>query len=133
MIVLDTHALVWLDQDDAALGSEARTIIQAAWEFGEVAVSAIVFWECQMLHNAGRLKLGMPVTEWRSDWLAAGLTEIPVDGDIALASIRLDLPHKDPADRFITATAIQRGGALVTADRTLLQWDNALPRHDAAR
>lgn len=133
MIVLDTHALVWLDQDDTALGAEARLTIQHAWQAGSVAVSAISFWECQMLQDAGRLALSLPVTEWRADWLAAGLTEIPVDGDIALLSVRLDLPHKDPADRIITATAILRNATLITADRLLLQWDNPLPRQDAAR
>lgn len=133
VIVLDTHALVWMDQDDAALGRTARQVIQAAWENDRVAVSAITFWECQMLQQAGRLSLTLPVAEWRADWLAAGLLELPIDGETALLSVRLDLPHKDPTDRFITATAMQKQAELVTADRRLLDWSSSLPRHDAAR
>lgn len=34
-------------------------------------------------------------------------------------SVRLDLPHPDPADRFIAATAQFLGCPLVTADRRL--------------
>lgn len=132
MILLDTHALVWMDQDDAALGKTARRIVQAAWDAEGVAVSAISFWECEMLHGAGRLKLAQSPTQWRADLLAAGLIEFPVDGEIAMLSVRLDLSHKDPADRLIAATAIVKGAALLTADARLLKWKHALKRHDAA-
>jgi len=133
MILLDTHALVWMDQDDTALGKSARRIVQAAWDNEKVAVSAFSFWECQMLHNAKRLELAQSPVEWRADLLAAGLIEIPVDGEIAMLSVRLDFPHKDPADRLIAATAIVKGAVLLTADTQLLKWKHALKRHDAAR
>lgn len=133
MIILDTHALVWMDQDDAALGKAARRIVQTAWNAEGVAVSAISFWECEMLHGAGRLGLLQSSVGWRAELLAAGLIEIPVDGEIAMLSVRLDMPHKDPADRIIAATAIVKGAMLLTADAKLLKWKHALKRHDAAR
>jgi PIN domain nuclease of toxin-antitoxin system len=133
MIVLDTHALIWMDSDDAALGKTARQLIQAAWDAQRLAVSAISFWECAMLHAAGRLKLPQSTTQWRAELLAAGLIELPVDGDIAVVSVSLSLPHKDPADRFIVATALAKNAALVTADAKLLQWQHALTRHDAGK
>lgn len=132
MILLDTHALVWMDQDDAALGKTARRIAQSAWNAEALAVSAISFWECEMLHGAGRLKLTQSPTQWRAELLAAGIIEIPIDGAIAMLSVRLDLPHKDPADRFIAATAILKGATLLTADAKLLQWKHTLKRHHAA-
>lgn len=132
MILLDTHALVWMDRDDQAMGESARGLAQAAWDTEGLAVSAISFWECEMLHSAGRLRFPTSPTQWRSELLAAGLIELPVDGEIALLSVRLDLPHKDPADRFIAATAILKGAALMTADVKLLQWKHPLKRHDAA-
>lgn len=133
MILLDTHALVWVDQDDAALGKTARRFVQAAWDSGGVAVSAISFWECEMLHGAGRLILPQSPSQWRTELLAAGLIEIPIDGEIAMLSVRLDLAHKDPADRLIAATAIVKGAALLTADNKLLRWKHALKRHDASK
>ena len=133
MILLDTHALVWMNQDDAALGKAARRIVQAAWDAGALAVSAISFWECEMLHGAKRVRLLQSPAAWRAQLLAGGLIEFPVDGEIAMLSIHLDLPHKDPADRFITATAIAKGAALMTADTKLLKWKSALKRHDASR
>ena len=35
------------------------------------------------------------------------------------------------ADRFIVATALVHGAALVTADQRLLDWCHGLERHDA--
>ena len=133
MILLDTHALVWMNQDDAALGKAARRIVQTAWDAGALAVSAISFWECEMLHGAKRVRLLQSPAAWRAQLLAGGLIEFPVDGEIAMLSVHLDLPHKDPADRFIAATAIARGAALMTADTKLLKWKHTLRRHDATR
>ena len=49
------------------------------------------------------------------------------------AQTLMSLGHKDPADRFIAATAIAKGAALLTADTKLLKWKHTLQRHDAAR
>ena len=107
--------------------------MQTAWDAGALAVSAISFWECEMLHGAKRVRLLQPTAAWRAQLLAAGLIEFPVDGEIAMLSVHLDLPHKDPADRFIAATAIAKGAALITADTKLLKWKSTLKRHDASR
>ena len=37
----------------------------------------------------------------------------------------------DPADRFIVASALVHGAALMTADEKILDWRHALERHDA--
>ena len=133
MLVLDTHALIWMDADDPSLGKAARRVIRDAWAEGRVGVSAISFWECAMLLAAGRIELPGTVAQWRQELLGAGMTEWPVTGEIALLAVSLDLPHKDPADRFIVATAMARGAALVTADKLLLDWKNALVRRHAGK
>ncbi|CAM5363109.1 type II toxin-antitoxin system VapC family toxin [Thauera sp.] len=133
MIVLDTHALIWMDADDAALGPQARARIEQAWRAGEVAVSAISFWECAMLAEKGRIVLPLAVEGWRAGLLSAGLLEIPLDGRIALAAAGFADLHRDPADRFIAASAAVRSATLVTADEKLLGWKAALPRLDARR
>ncbi|MGD9888340.1 MAG: type II toxin-antitoxin system VapC family toxin [Halothiobacillaceae bacterium] len=132
MILLDTHALVWMDQNMPALGENARQIIQNAWDAHAVAVGAISFWECAMLHKARRLELPASSNRWRMELLEAGLIEIPIDGATAMLAVSLDLLHKDPADRLITATAIARNATLITADAKILQWVHPLKRHDAS-
>lgn len=45
---------------------------------------------------------------------------IPLSNSIAAKSVTLpDLDHKDPADRFILATALEYGAKLVTSDQKL--------------
>lgn len=127
-MILDTHVLLWMDRNDPALGPQARRRIEAEWRSGQLAVSAISFWEAAMLAERGRITLPMPVALWREDWIKAGLEEIPIDGRIALLSTQLENLHRDPADRFIIATAIDRNTTLVTADRLILDWPGTLAR-----
>jgi PIN domain nuclease of toxin-antitoxin system len=133
VIVLDTHVLIWMDADDAALGPQARARIEQAWRAGEVAVSAVSFWECAMLVERGRIVLPLAVEGWRAGLLGAGLLEIALDGRIALAAAGFADLHRDPADRFIAASASLRGATLVTADEKLLAWNAGLSRLDARR
>ena len=57
MILLDTHVLLWVDIDDPNLDKSARRLMAQAWEAGELAVSAMSFWECAMLHLRQRILL----------------------------------------------------------------------------
>ena len=133
MIVLDTHVLIWMDADDAVLGSQARVRIEQAWRAGEVAMSAISFWECAMLAEKGRIVLPLAIEGWRAGLLGAGLVEIALDGRIVLAAAGFAELHRDPADRFIAASAGARNATLLTADEKLLAWNSALLRLDARR
>jgi predicted nucleic acid-binding protein len=54
-------------------------------------------------------------------------------GSISLSRTVWCRDRTAPADRFIAATAIVKGAALVTADSKLLEWKHRLQRHDAAR
>ena len=130
MILLDTHAALWLRAGDAKLGSVARSEIQQAWDAQEVAMSAMSFWEMAMLRAKGRISYPEDVGRWRLEQLGQGLIEIPVDGDIGIRAIALADFHADPADRIIVATAMG-GHRLVTADERILSWPGHLDRLDA--
>jgi PIN domain nuclease of toxin-antitoxin system len=86
-----------------------------------------------MLCAKGRLELPQATQSWRADLIAAGLVEFPVDGEIAVLAAELDGLHGDPADRFIAATAIQRGATLLTGDARLLAWKHRVKRQDARK
>lgn len=132
MILLDTHALVWLLLDDQRLGRQAQHIIAGAWSDRDVGVSAVTFWEISMLHTKGRLEFLADIGTWRMSLLNEGLVEVPVDGEIAARAGSLRDMHDDPADRMIVATALA-GHQLVTADWRILGWSGPLNRLDAAR
>jgi len=132
VILLDTHALVWLLEDDPRLGPRARRAIERASGTRAVAVSASSFWELALLAERKRVRLRSSAEAFRAEVLAVGLVEVPIDGDIAILSTRLAL-HRDPADRLIIATALARKATLLTADAALLAMKDGPRRLDASQ
>ena len=129
-MLLDTQVLVWTRFGGGRLGRQARRTIDRAVQAGDVAVSAISFWEIGMLQDKGRLTLLRDISSWRESLIEDGLVEIPVDGAIAVRAGLLPDMHGDPADRIIVATALG-GHRLVTSDRRILDWPGPLYRLDA--
>ena len=50
--------------------------------------------------------------------------EAPINLEVAIESRRVNLPHQDPADRFLAATAIIYDLTLVTADARIIAVEN---------
>lgn len=123
-LVLDTHVLVWLTEPDGKLSAEVETEIDQQARNDGAYVSPITFWEVAMLTAGNRLQLETPLDQWfRRTLDAPGLDVAPLTPEIALASTRLPGGfHKDPADRFIVATARALDATLVTHDRTILRY-----------
>lgn len=132
MILLDTHVLVWLDQDNPKLGPRCRAAIDEALAVDDLAVSAISFWEVAMLVAKQRLAIAIALSQWRRDLIAGGIRELPLDGRVGLLAADLEL-HRDPADRFVAATATISEATLATADQRLLMWQTNVERLDAMR
>ena len=133
MILLDTHVLIWLAEDNPALRGLAMARADAALRRDEVAVSAISFWEIAMLGEKKRLELEITPDALRRQVLERGIREIHLDGRMAIAGATLSNFHGDPADRLIVATALSIDAELLTADRLILKWRGPLKRHDARK
>ena len=131
MILLDTHVLIWHTKGLDELGAQAKALADRALGRDELAVSAITFWEIKMLILRDWLDLMQDSAAWRRGLLDRGLIEIPVAGDIGMIAAALPDFHRDPADRFITATALHYGAQLITADERILGWTGTLLRHHA--
>lgn len=86
-----------------------------------------------MLTARNRIRMSLPVTQWRRDLLGAGLQEVAIDGEVAVTAAALDIDHGDPADRFIISTALLIGATLVTADQKLLDWRGPVKVIDARK
>lgn len=83
-------------------------------------LSPVSVWELLMLADKGRLEFAGNADEWLSAALEKGpMREAPLTFDIARQSRCVDLPHEDPADRFLAATAKILALTLVTADERL--------------
>jgi PIN domain nuclease of toxin-antitoxin system len=133
LIILDTHALIWLDQGLPALGDKARQRANEALLEEALAVATISFWEIATLCRRGRLKIGQPIAIWRRSLFDLGLQEVPLDGEIAIVAGELEGLHGDPADRIVIATSIHSDATLLTADQSILDWTGSLRRLDASK
>lgn len=78
-----------------------------------------------------RITLPVAAELWRADLLQAGIHEVSLDGRLGLIAGQLPDFHKDPADRFIVATAIYHRAVLITADANILDWRGELSCQDA--
>jgi len=68
-----------------------------------------------------RLSLNMDVEQWIVQALSeAPLREAPLTAEVVLAMNKIQLPHRDPADAFLAATAHVFNLTLVTSDERLL-------------
>ena len=132
MILLDTHAAVWFTTD-SGLGKRSQAIADKALADDQLMVSAVSFWEVAMLIAKGRVRSIKSALDLRDIVLNAGISEIPLTGNIAILAGTLDGLHGDPADRFIVATAITFDATLMTADATLLHWAHKLKRQNAEK
>lgn len=132
MLILDTHALVWLDEGSPRLGKMALQTIDQALASGQLGVCTISFWEIAMLIRKKRLNIQMKLDLWRLELLQNGLREIPLQGSTAIRAGQLMDFHGDPADRMIIATALENGASLMTADRKILDWDTLHEKIDAS-
>ena len=118
-LLLDTHVWVWMRLDPDRLDSRARRRIEDP--SNELWLSPISAWELLQLADRGRLRLSPDAPTWIRNAIATmAVSMAPVGVEIAVASRRLDLPHDDPADRFLAATAQVLDLTLVTADERLL-------------
>ena len=119
MILLDTHALIWLAIAPENLSKNASEAIRAANQSGGLAISAITLWELAWLTTHNRLEInGTPdaIVEEFSSRTAI----LPITVRIALLASQLPPTYSsDPCDRLIGATAISEGIALITKDRTI--------------
>jgi PIN domain nuclease of toxin-antitoxin system len=125
LTVLDTHVWIWMVEGDrTALSAPAIEAIERAARGGAVRVSAISVWEVAMLEAKGRISLSRPVDDWvRAALHAPGVRLLPLSPEIVIESSRLPgVPHGDPADRILMASARHLGGQLATCDREILNY-----------
>ena len=119
-LLLDTHIWLWSLSEPHLLSPRvARELTDGD---NEIWISPVSVWEILTLARKGRVALdGKPESWVREALVKAPLREAGLNHEVAIRSMALHLPHWDPADRFIAATAIVFDLTLVTADERLLR------------
>ena len=116
-LLLDTHIWLWSIREPARLGPRLRHELSDA--SNELWLSPVSTWEALLLNAKGKIRLHGDLEGWLEQ-ATAPTREAPLTHEIVLAAQRLSLPHPDPADRFLAATAQVLGLTLATADERLL-------------
>lgn len=132
-MLLDTHTLLWHDQNDRRLRPGALRAIERAYRMGDVVVSTVTFLEVGMLLREGKLDFISDIGAWREALFEVGLVELPVTGWIATQAGLLPDLHGDLMDRIIVATALHGNHELATADQKILEWRGPLRRLPVGR
>jgi PIN domain nuclease of toxin-antitoxin system len=119
MILLDTHALIWLARDPSKLSAAAAEAIRISVRGGGLAISATTLWELAWLATHGRLNLNEPLEKFMEE-LTSRTAIRPITPRIAILANQLPASYpKDPSDRLIGATALDEGCPLITKDRSI--------------
>ena len=116
-LLLDTHIWLWALTEPAKLSRRVREEMRNPEN--ELWLSPVSTWEALLLNARGRIRLPANLADWLAQ-ATAPLRETPFTHEIVLLAQQLPLPHRDPADRFLAATAQSVGLTLVTADDRLL-------------
>ena len=120
-LFLDTCALLWLVQGSDLLVGEVRAAIDEA---ETVFVSVITAWEVSLKAERGQLDLPGEAEAWFNEALTKhNITLYPLSVSVLTRANKLPGIHRDPADRFIIASAMQENCPVVTADRKFSEYE----------
>lgn len=121
-LLLDTCAIIWCVSDPRNLSPAACEAILD--KNSRIHVSAISCAEIACLADDGRITV---TPHWRT-WFNRAVADngwSVLDINLATVQEAFSLPagfHRDPADRFIVATARLHALTIVTADRKIIDY-----------
>jgi PIN domain nuclease of toxin-antitoxin system len=122
VLLLDTHAFVWLVSDANRLSDRAKDAIRSS--AGDLYLASISALEIGLLVKRGRLDLPVAPDEFIERGLCHhDIAEAPMTWRIAHASSQLPDIHNDPFDRIIIATALGQELPILSMDRVISRYD----------
>ena len=120
-LLLDTCAVLRLANGE--FGKFSRSAMNAMREADVLYVSPISEWEISLKWKQGGIELPLePRMLMRKVIDAYSLSLIPLSEEVMFRATELPDIHKDPADRFIIATAMLGNMVVVTTDRRFPQY-----------
>ena len=114
-LLLDSHALLWFCEGNAALSAPARAAIEDLGN--DKYVSHVTAWEVAIKVSLGKLKLAVPYDElFPGALLTNGFLTLPPDFRHFRELLALPFHHREPFDRLLIAQARSEGLTLVSCD-----------------
>jgi PIN domain nuclease of toxin-antitoxin system len=116
-LLLDTHAFLWWDSNDARLPAALHSAIASPQN--EVFFSAASVWEIAIKRASGKLIFEGSV---QKSILAHDFLPLPITVEQAELAGSLPQLHRDPFDRLLVAQAQLEGLVLVSVDEQILRY-----------
>ena len=118
-LLLDTHIWIWNHLEPWKISSEVNGILAASEN--ELWLSPVSIWELVVLIERKRVELDKDLHDWvEQSKRELMLREVPLTWEVASELRFTILEQRDPADRFLVATARIYDFTLVTADERLV-------------
>jgi len=118
-LLLDTHIWIWSYLEPSKISSGVTK--ELTHPGNDRFLSAVSVWEAIMLLERKRVQVNKDFGEWFLESKEElSLNEVPVSWEVAHELRFTMLGHRDPADRFLVATAKAYDLTLVTADERLM-------------
>ena len=121
MILLDTHAFIWLASSPDKLSEHARSAIKS--NSAILHLSIVSAWEISLLCRKNRLQLPLPPEEFVEKAIShLHLIEIPLSRKTVQYSVKLPPIHNDPFDRVLIAESQLNKLSLISADKLICKY-----------
>jgi PIN domain nuclease of toxin-antitoxin system len=118
-LLLDTHIWIWSHLEPSKISSGVTKELTNPGN--DRFLSAVSVWEAIILLERKRVQFNKDFGEWFLESKEElSLNEVPVSWEVAHELRFTMLGHRDPADRFLVATAKAYDLTLVTADERLM-------------
>ena len=125
LILLDTHALIWVVSEPRKLGARTRKLFDEKMLQGRVAVSAVSWLELELIVERRNVLSRAILQRVKTFSLESGIVNLSVDAQVSQFAGDFVRAHGDPFDLMIAATACVHQATLITADTILLSWNHA--------
>jgi PIN domain nuclease of toxin-antitoxin system len=113
--LIDTHTLIWSQDDPHQLSSAATAVLMNANSVLLLSVATV--WEIGIKAAIGKLALAKPFRVWiETAIIDLHLTMLPIALDSIERQISLPFHHRDPFDRMLAAQALIEGIPIVSID-----------------
>ena len=119
MYLLDTCAFIWYIETSGRLPDAVRNIIDSS---KNIYLSQATLWEIAIKQTTGKINMPMTSFELEDKCREEKITVLPLESRYFEHIKTLPLIHRDPFDRIIIATAIERDLTLLTKDSEIIKY-----------
>ena len=120
-LLLDTHTLIWFDNDDPKLSPTAKTLLLDP--ANQLVLSTVCLWEIQLKVMKGKLTLRLKLEDVVLEQQRVNdMRLLPIHHEHIYRVGSLPLIHDDPFDRLLVAQALVENATLVSCDPFIAQY-----------